>query len=72
LLTPFAACLDAGCAPRAINAESDMEVRRRQIGCRPLRPFDQTDAITSEVFLKTRIQVFFWLVESIKIKVIQV
>jgi len=57
---------------RASHGKPDVQVGGGQIGDGLLRPFDQADAIASEVFVQACIQIFFRLIESIKIKVIQV
>jgi hypothetical protein len=72
LLTALAAGFDTRHAPDAINGEAEAQVGVRQIGNGMLRPFDQADAVASKVFIQARIQIFFRLTESIKIKVIQV
>lgn len=49
-----------------------MQVGHGHIGNSPLRPFDQAGALSAKIFVEPRIEIFFWLIESIEIKVIQV
>jgi hypothetical protein len=55
-----------------VDAQFDLQVGRGKVRLRLLGPFDQTDAITGKVFIEARIQIFFSLIEPIKIKVIEV
>jgi len=48
------------------------QVGGREVGACLVRPFDQTNAGALKVFVESRIKIFFWLFEPIKIKVIQV
>lgn len=56
--------------------QAEAQVRRDEIRLRLVRPFDQTDArcasLFGKVFIQTRIEIFFRLVEPIEIKVIEV
>lgn len=48
------------------------QVRGRQKRRSFVWPFDQTDALPCKVFVQTGFKVFPWLIQPIKIKVIQV
>ena len=52
--------------------EFHRQIGRRYIAHRLLWPFDQTNGIATEIFAKTGIFKLFWLIETIKIKVIPV
>lgn len=59
-----------GAASVAIMQQLDTQVGDGQIRLRPVWPFDQTDTCIGEVFVQARIEKFFRITESIKIKVI--
>ena len=56
----------------ANNDKQNAKVRRRQIASRFIGPFDQTNAISREVFFQACLKILFRMSESIEIKVIQV
>lgn len=69
----MAACRDdLGHASLGDDDQAQPQVGGRQITACTFRPFDETDTLALEVFVESRIKVFFRLVESIKIKVVQV
>lgn len=56
----------------ALEPKGNRQVCRRHIPGRFLRPFHETHGLGVEVVAKTRVAQFAWIVEPIKIKVIQV
>jgi hypothetical protein len=56
----------------AMDSQADPQVCGRQVGSGLVGPFDQTNALSCKEFVQTCFKVFLWLIQPIKIKVIQV
>ena len=54
------------------KTESDLQIGLGDVAMGFVRPFDQTDGIVPKVFAQTGILKLTWVVESIKIKVVEV
>jgi hypothetical protein len=67
-----AARFEPGAAGARLEAQLDVEVRRREQAMRPLRPFDRAQRLAVEVFPKARLLPFFFVFQPIEIKVIEV
>ncbi len=52
--------------------QGKVQISRGKVGLGFVWPFDKTDAVAREVFVKSGLQILFWLIEAIKIKVIEV
>lgn len=63
---------DATGGRRIGEAEDQFHIGERHVATRLGRPFDQADSIRTEVFTQAGIDKLFWIIETIKIKVIQV
>jgi hypothetical protein len=60
----------AGLPAGPCHRQADFQVGRRDIGCRPLRPFHEAYPVAGKVFVQPCIEILFWKTEPIKIKVI--
>jgi hypothetical protein len=56
----------------ALEAQLDVEVRRRKQPVRALRPFDRAQRLAVEVLPKSRLLPFLLVFQPIEIKVIEV
>ena len=63
---------EVGTTPVADDGKRNTQVGRGKVIPGLVRPFDEADRPALKVFVQARIQVFFRLAESIKIKVMQV
>ena len=63
---------ELGLASSIGDGQTQRQIGWRQIVARAFRPFDEADSVALEVFIEPCIKVFFRLVESIEIKVVQV
>lgn len=63
---------EIGLASLIGDGQTQSQIGGRQILARTFRPFDEADSVALEVFIEPCIKVFFRLVESIEIKVVQV
>ncbi len=61
-----------GLASSIGDGQTQPQIGGRQVVAGAFRPFDEADSVALEVFIEPGIKVFFRLVESIEIKVVQV
>ena len=62
----------AGAPPGLRKFQRNLQVGRSELRPCTLRPFDQAQRVRAEIFREAGTQPFGWIIETIKIKVIQV
>ena len=67
-----AGCDEFGFASSIGDGQTQSQIGGRQVVARAFRPFDEADSVALEVFVESCIKVFFRLIESIEIKMVQI